>query len=345
MGMIAVTGASGHIGANLVRELLHRGEEVRVVVRSSSEALEGLDVECVRGDVRDTRSLERAFDGAEVVYHLAAMISIFGDPSGAVRDVNVNGAENAARAALHCGVRRFVHCCSVHAFRLGTSGGVIDEQSERVVDDPRMSNAYDRSKAAGEAKIRDVVRDGLDAVIVHPTGVIGPWDFGPSRMGQVLLNLYHRTLPGLVAGGFDFVDVGDVVQGMIAAADSEKGRRGHSYLLSGSYRTLSEIASIAEEITGKCAPRIKSPMWLARMGAPVMEVVAKMTGDEPLYTRESLQALRASKHMDNSKARRELGFIPRPTHESVEAAYRWFAEHGSLSRAACFADGRPMIAR
>ena len=222
---ITVTGATGHVGANLVRALLARGDQVRALIHRihrDNRSLAGLDVERVAGDVLDPASLDRAFAGAEVVFHLAALISIQGDRGGLVPSVNVGGAKNAAEAALRAGVRRFVHTSSVHAFDL-TRGGVIDETSPRS-DGPHLA-AYDRSKAAGERAVREVLaRRGLDAVVVHPTGIIGPFDFEPSRMGRTLLGLRDRSLPSLVAGGFDFVDVRDVVQALLAAA--ERGRTG-----------------------------------------------------------------------------------------------------------------------
>jgi len=333
---VVVTGASGHIGANLVRELLARGDRVRVLVHRNTRAVEGLDVEIVSGDVLDPESLRAAFTGAEIVYHLAAVISIVGDPHGTVRAVNVGGAENAGRAALESGVGRMVHCSSVHAFDMETVGP-LDEAAARVPDDPRRYAAYDRSKAEGERRVRAVIAEGLDAVIVHPTGVIGPLDFGPSRMGQVFLRLYRRRLPSLVAGGFDFVDVRDVVQGLIAAG--ERGRRNESYLLSGHYVGIAEIATIAHGITGRKPPRLTLPIGVVRLGVPLMRLIAGLTGSEPLYTTESLRALRGTLDIDNWKARRELGFSPRPTVETVGDVYRWFAEQGLIPEDAVLGDG------
>ena len=275
---VVVTGASGHVGANLVRELLDRGDRVRVLIHRNSAALEDLDVEAVPGSVLDPSSLRTAFEGAEIVYHLAAVISIAGDPNGTVRAVNADGAENVARAALECGIGRMVHCSSVHAFNMRLGDKMLDETAPRAADDPRKHFAYDRSKAEGERRVRGVIAEGLDAVILHPTGVMGPFDFEPSRMGRVFLKLYQRTLPSLVGGGFDFVDVRDVVQGLIAAA--QRGRSNESYLLSGHYREVAELAAMAQEVTGKKPPRLVVPIWLARLGVPVMRLVARVRGTE-----------------------------------------------------------------
>lgn len=330
---VVVTGATGHVGANLVRALVERGDQVKVVVRARTRSLEGVEAERVTGDVRDAASLRAAFAGAEVVYHLAAVISITGDPSGEVRAVNVDGARNAAEAALAAGVRRLVHCSSVHAFDLYRRGqaGPIDESWPRVPDYPPHF-AYDRSKAAGEAAVREVMGRGLEAVILHPSGVVGPYDFGPSRMGRVLLQLQRRTLPSLVDGAFDFVDVRDVTGGLIAA--SERGKSGENYLLTGNHVRISELAAVAQSITGVRPPRFSSPIWMARLGVPFFAVVGKVQKAEPLYTHESLTVLQSVHKFDIKKAGRDLGYAPRPLVDTVRDTYAWFTEAGMLRPAA-----------
>ena len=328
---VVVTGATGHVGSNLVRALIRRGDQVRVVVRERVRSLEGLDVERVLGDVRDEASLRAAFADAEIVYHLAAVISISGDRNGTVRAVNVDGTRRVAEAALAAGVRRLVHCSSVHAFNLYLPGSrePIDETWARVPDSaPHF--AYDRSKAAGERALREVIEKGLDAVILHPSGVVGPYDFGPSRMGQVLLQLYHRKLPSLLGGGFDFVDVRDVTAGLIAAV--EKGKAGENYLVTGHFVTVAELARIASNITGVAPPRLNAPIWLARLGVPVVEAWGRMRRKEPLYTRESLAVLESHGRFNHSKAERDLGYVARPTEETVRDTYAWFDAAGMLRR-------------
>ncbi len=326
---VVVTGAAGHLGANLVRALLHEGESVRVMVHENREPLEGLEVERVDGNVRDPDSLGRAFAGADVVYHLAGVISIDGDRGGAVREVNVEGAANAAEAALGAGVRRMVHVSSIHAFRMIPRDEPLDETRARVENVPGAHPAYDRSKAEGERRVRRVIENGLDCVIVHPSGVIGPMDFAPSRMGRVFLDLYHRKMPALIDGGFDFVDVRDVTRGMIAAA--RRGRTNESYLLSGHWTSVRELADLAQSATGVPAPRFTTPMWLARMAAPLATALGRIKGSEPLFTSESLGALRGSnRRIVRTKARDELGYEARPLSESVRDLYAWFASTGRI---------------
>jgi len=257
-----VTGASGFLGSVVVRDLLATGRQVRAVDLHRGPALDGLDVEWVQADVTDPSTLEPAFREATVVYHLAAMISVTGDPTGRVRAVNVDGVRNASQAALTAGVSRFVHCSSVHAFDLETTEEPINEQSARATN-PALP-AYDRSKAAGEAALRQVIEQGLDATIVNPTGIIGPFDFAPSRMGQVFLALAQRRLPAVIDAGFDWVDVRDVSAAALSA--ETRGRTGENYLLPAHHVSLTQIAGISEEITATPAPRWKFPM---RLGALV----------------------------------------------------------------------------
>ena len=322
-----VTGATGHLGANLVRMLIGRGEQVRALVRRDSRGLAGLDgVEQVYGDVLSPESLVSAFDGIDSVFHLAAKISIWGDPDGTVFRVNVEGTENVLQAALRSGAKRFVHCSSVHAFDLyGSRQSVIDETVPLATAESGAS-AYDCSKAEGERRVQAAIDLGLDAVIVNPTGVIGPVDFGPSRLGQVFLDLRDRRLPSLTGGGFDFVDVRDVAAGMIGAR--ERGRKGSNYLLGNRTLTVLELAAIAQQVTGSVPPRFCCPLWLARASAIFVETGARMTGSDPFYTRESIQILSFAGRISHQKAEREIGFEVRPIEQTVEDIYRHFSLTG-----------------
>lgn len=326
--LTVVTGANGHVGSNLIRELLAQGRKVRAVVRGPAHSLDGLDVERVAADVRDRASLERAFEGADVVFHLAAVISISGGRDGLVWDTNVTGVKNAAEAALAKGVKRFVHCSSIHAFRLAGKYGDVDETGERSVHHDDFD--YDRSKAAGERALREVVAKGLDAVVVNPTGIIGPYDYGPGRTGRLLLDLAHRNLPSLVLGAFDFVDVRDVVQGLLAA--EKQGRTDESYILAGHWVSISELAGIARAVTGTPLPPMNVSIRVASLGVPFAAMYGRVRNQEPLYTHESLGTLDRKCRVSNAKARRELGFDPRPIEHTIRDTYDWFAGAGMLRK-------------
>jgi len=323
---VAITGASGHVGGNLVRELLSRGVRPRVLVHKDGRALEGLDVEVFRGNVLDRKSLDPFLDGAELVYHLAARISIVPGEAAEVQRINVDGVRNVVDACLAHKVDRLVHFSSIHALSSTPVEQPIDETRPLCSGDDLLP--YDRSKAGGEREIAAGVQKGLDAVTVNPTAVIGPHDYRPSRMGEVFLQLYRRELPGLVDGGFNWVDVRDIVDGAIKAG--EKGRTGERYLLAGERRTVAELAKLVEEVTGKRAPMFVSPMWLARGVAPFATAVAKMTKKEPLFTSQSLQALRNHIDIKHDKASRELGYQARPLKDTLRDTFAWFGEANRL---------------
>jgi dihydroflavonol-4-reductase len=326
---VVVTGASGHLGANVVHALLDRGERVRVLVHRSASALADVDhrLERVQGSVCEPDTLGPAFEGATRVYHLAGIISVDGDPDGRVHRVNVEGTRNVARACLERGVGRLVHVSSVHAYDMNPRDEVLDETRVQVADSNHHS-AYDRSKALGERVVREAVKDGLDAVIVNPTGIMGPVDHGPSRLGQLLCDLANGRLPALLDGGFDFVDVRDVASAVLSAG--ERGRRGENYIIGNAWYSLRELAALVEACTGRRAPAFVSPVWAARLGVPFARVVSRVRGREPSVTRESLEVLVANRSISSRKARVELGHAPRPLAQTVADSLAHLGEHGRI---------------
>ena len=322
---VLVTGASGHIGANLVRSLLDQGRSVRVLIHDVDEGLDGLAVEKVRGDIRDAESMKKAVAGAKVVFHLAARISIVGPEGGLVHAVNVDGVRNVVEACLANNVRKLVHFSSIHAFEQFPFDQPLDETRSLVKEG---GYAYDRSKALGIAEIRKGVAKGLDATIVNPAGVIGPHDYRPSRMGEVFLDFYHGRMPAAVDGGFTWVDVRDVVQGALAA--ETRGRPGEMYLLAGYYHSVLELSQMIGQVTGKKTQTLVTPMLLARAVAPFALWYAQVAKKTPLFTPESLGALRANRNVRHDKAKNELGFNPRPVIETVRDTFAWLRESGRI---------------
>ncbi len=321
-----VTGAAGHVGANLVRALACAGRSVRAMVYRDRRALEGLAVEHAEAGIRDYDSVRRVCEGADTVFHLASRISIVGGESGLVSATNVQGTANVTRACLELGVRRLVHFGSVHGLEQGRRGEPICESNGP--NESGAAGAYDRSKAEGVCVVAEAVAQGLDAVTVLPTAVLGPHDYKPSRMGRVLLDLYHRRLPAVTAGGFHWVDVRDVVAGALAAEDC--GRKGDTYLLSGEYLMVSELVSLVEEVTGIKRPRLVTPMWLARAAAPCALAWARLRGKDPRFTPESIRALRWNPLLSCAKAERDLDYRPRPIDETIRDTFEWFGAMGWL---------------
>ena len=315
MKKVAVTGASGHIGANLVRELLGRGYHVVALVRQSGLALEGLDVEKIDGDVLDPLSLRKAFIDVEQVYHLAAWISIQPGHKDNLNLVNVEGTRNVIEACRAEGVATLIHFSSIHALQqtplerpVTEDNPLVDESNARVAD-------YDLSKASADRLVRQNNSKTLETRIIYPTAVLGPNDFKLSLFGQVITRLVEGRLPALVAGGFDWVDARDVAWGAVEAA--EQGADGDRYLLSGHYLSMPEVAAVIEQLTGTRAPKLTCPAWLAGPFAPLLAGWARLMGESPLYTRDSLAALKANRSMSHAKARSRLAYQPRSFHDSM----------------------------
>jgi dihydroflavonol-4-reductase len=321
---IAVTGASGHLGANLVRMLLDAGHRVRVLVHHDTAAFQDLSVEQVRGDTLEASSLRKAFDGVDTVYHLAAVITFQEHKDTRAEAVNVTGTENVVAACESCRVRRLVHVSSIHAFRSPSDGAVIDE-SCALTEDPGAF-PYDRSKVAGERAVHAAVDRGLRAVVVYPTAVLGPHDYRPSALGQVVLDLCLGRVPMLVQGGFNWVDARDVCQGAMAAA--RLAPPGERYLLGGHHCSVRALAQMVEEFSGTKAPTFSVPMALARLSTPFAALYARMTGGEPRFTPVSLSALCHHQQVSHAKASRELGYAPRPLRDTVRDTLAWFKETG-----------------
>lgn len=327
--MIAVTGATGHIGNVLVRKLLKREERVRALVLPSEDltSIQGLNVEIAEGDVTNLDSLIQAFKGADVVYHLAGMISIVSGEWNQLYEVNVEGTRNVIRACKTCGVKRLIYTSSIHAFHEPPPGVVFDESSPF---NPEGSNEeYDKSKAMATLEVLESVKDSLDAVIICPTGVIGPYDYRLSEMGRLIKGFVRNTLPGYIDGAYDFVDVRDVAEGLILAC--ERGRSGETYILSGGRITVPEIMSYLEELTNSPKPRLKFPVWLARIAAAVFDPLYSMAvKGRPLLTAYSIRTLQRNSETTSQKAINELGYSARPIRESIKDSVNWLRSHGML---------------
>ncbi len=328
--MNVVTGATGFIGGVLTRALADRDGEgsVRGVLHQRGPWFENPGIEWVEGDVLDRDSMVAAFRGADVVFHLASLVSIDPRMARAVQATTVAGTRNVVEAALECGVRRMVHFSSIHAFDQLPADEPLDEARGRPGG--AHYTVYDLAKTVAEAEVEGGISRGLDAVILNPTGVIGPYDAEPSYLGQFFVDIHRRNLPLLVTGGFDWVDVRDVVAAALAAAT--RGRRGENYILSGRWHSMVELARLCQAVTGVPVPRFVCPIAAARVWAPVQVAWDRVRGRRPRFTRDALTMLEASNRRTSSaKARRELGFDPRPVADSVRDAYRWFDEHGTLA--------------
>lgn len=320
----AVTGAAGYVGINLLRSLSDLGWTLRT---TDSRPLAGVDttgIDHTVGDVRDRSVLDSVLAGADVVFHLAARITLASEDPEAW-DINVTGPATVAAAALALGVPRLVHCSSVHAFDLSLAVPRLNEMSPRSIDPSRP--VYDRSKFAGETEVRKVIDRGLDATIVNPTGVIGPIDLGPSRMNLVIDAAARGRLPAVVNGGFDWVDVRDVVAGLVAAVD--RGRTGENYLLSGHQASVIHLGRLAAALNGHVGPVVAIPGAVAKSVAPMGERISGWFHSD-VFTPASIGTLIDDPVVDGDKAHRELGHDPRPLEDTVRDTVRWFEGEARL---------------
>ncbi len=323
---IAVTGASGHVGANLARLLLKQGHRVRVLVHHNTQALQGLDVEKVMGSLNDLSALERLCRDRDAVFHTAALISIGREKESRVYQTNVTGTKNLLLAAEKSGVKRFIHFSSIHALQQQPADSPVDETLLLNTD---SSLVYEKTKALAEKMVLGHNSSRFQVIVLNPTAILGPYDFGPSYLGQVIIKIYRGRLPGLVPGGYNWVDVRDVAQAAVQAL--EKGRPGERYLLSGEWQSLKTLAGEVCRLRGRKCRLPVFPFWLARAGVPFLTAFARLAKQDPLYTATSLKILQtANRQVLHDKARRELDFRPRPFHQSVAGAVEWFKKHQYL---------------
>ncbi|ADV65889.1 NAD-dependent epimerase/dehydratase family protein [Deinococcus maricopensis] len=252
--MVIVTGATGHLGAALIRALRAQERPVRALIRQDRRALEGLDVECAPGDLHDERALRRAFEGGDVVYHVAAHIALGHDAWPTLHAVNVHGTRNVVNACLAAGVRRLVHVSSVAAL-VGKPHATPVDEARPLVSSPHPF-PYGYSKALAEQEVQRGLDAGLDAVIVRPTAILGPYDHRVGSTTQLVRRAALGEMPVALPGGFDFVDVRDVADGALRA--ETRAPRGADFILSGTWASTLDVARRAAALTGARPPAARS---------------------------------------------------------------------------------------
>lgn len=321
--MNLVTGATGHIGNVLVKELIKRGEKVRVLILPNEDLtpLSGLDIEIVNGNVLDKASLTQAFVGIDYVFHLAGVISIMPGKDDFVHDVNVNGTSNMLEAAKIAGVKKFIHTSSIHAFKRVPHGITVDENIP--IDPDSAVAAYDQSKAEATLAVLEAAKMGFPAVVVCPTGVIGPFDYKGSEMGILIHEWMLHKVNFLIEGNYDFVDVRDVVQGMIQAR--EKGKIGQIYILSGELIRVADLWRLVKELIDvKTKHFINIPTRFAAFIAKFTQFYYRLSKSKPRFTTYSIETLHTNAVISNHKARSILGYKPRALSESIRDTVSWW---------------------
>ena len=320
--MILVTGGAGFLGTVLTKKLVENGEKVRVLALKNEDtsSIENFPVEIVRGDIRNEKDLDVAFENVDKVFHLASMIAITSKNPEILYDINVNGAVNVAKKALEKNVRSMVYVSSIHSLADITHGITIDETIP--VSPVNAIGIYGKTKAIATLKILNYVKTGLHCKIVCPSGIIGPFDYRPSRMGRLILDFMRRKVWYTLDGGYNFVDVRDVAEGCILAM--EKGRDGEIYLLSGEYLSFKRLFSYLSEKLNIKKPLLYLPPKFLSFLAYFYEKASKKSGKEPLITYESLQIIGSNSIINTKKAETELGYNHREIEETLNDTVEWF---------------------
>ena len=328
MSTALVTGSSGHVGSNFIRELSKQGFTIRCIdFDGDYRAYEGFEVEVIKGDITDKESLEPIFKNVDIVFHTAALINLDRRFKKQIRLVNVDGTKNVCEASLQAGVKKLIHFSSVDAFyRFPIEEPLLE--SRKLIDDPNAV-PYDLSKADGQKVVLQFCEKGLDASIIHPTSIVGPNDFKPGLPMQEMVNLANGKRKLLPNWGYNFVDVRDLCLTAIAAV--ELGRTGQNYIVGGEYHMYSYIAELMEEQLGRTVLLSTIPDFVSYLGLPYEYIKSLITGKPRVLTIDTLHTGKSgNKVVPSTLAREELGHNPRPLKESIYDMVSFFQKRGLI---------------
>jgi len=324
-----ITGAAGHLGSVITRQLINSGNEVRALVLPNEKHVPE-KAKLYFGDVRNKESLRPCFENLNghrlIVIHCAGIVSIASKFDQAVYDVNVTGTKNIVDLCREYNVSRLVYISSVHAIPEKPNGMTITEITEFNPD--YVVGLYAKTKAEATAYVLDASRQGLDACVVHPSGITGPYDHGNGHLTTLVVDYYKRRLTSGVSGGYDFVDVRDVADGIISACD--KGRQGECYILSNKFFRIRDILTLLHKITGKRKIKSFLPIWFVKMTAPLAELYYKILKQTPLFTSYSIYTLNSNAQFSHQKATSELGYTTREMRETLTDTVNWLKENGRI---------------
>jgi dihydroflavonol-4-reductase len=318
-----VTGATGFIGSHVVRLLRLRGDRVRILARESSRAhnVEELGCEIVVGDIREASSLVRCVQGCRTVYHIAADYRLWARNPAEIYESNVAGTRNLLSACCEAGVEKIIYTSTVGTIFMRHDGVPTDEETPVTLDD--MIGNYKRSKFMAEQVAREFAHEGLPVVIVNPTTPVGAGDSKPTPTGKVILDFLRGRLPAYVDTGLNIVAVEDVAQGHLLA--EQKGEIGQRYILGGENLSLQKILEILSAICDRHIPRFPMPWFVALMAAYMNQFfVGTIMRREPTIPLEGERMARHKMFVSSEKARRELGYNPRPAEQALREAVDYF---------------------
>lgn len=322
-----VTGASGFLGSHVARQLVARGEQVRVLMRPSStnRAISDLSLEYVTGDLRDPASLDRALEGVKRVFHVAADYRLWARKSRDIYDSNVGGTKNLVDAAKRAGVEKFIYTSTVATIAVDRPA-LPNESTDAQLEE--MVGHYKRSKWMAEREALAAAKDGLPVVVAMPTTPVGPGDWKPTPTGKIILDFLNGKMPGYVETGLNFVGAEECAAGHLLVA--EKGKVGERYLLGGENMTFKQLLDTLSKVTGLPAPSLKIPHGLALGVAYMNTAFSRLVGREPGIPVEGVKIARHMMFVDCSRAQRELGFRPGSVAAALERAVRWYEANGYM---------------
>jgi len=320
-----VTGAAGFLGSHVTRQLVARGDSVRVLMRPSSNnrAISDLSLEYVTGDLRDAGSLERAMNGVQRVFHVAADYRLWAKHPQEIYDSNVGGTRNLLAAAKDAGVEQFIYTSTVATIAVDRPE-LPNEATDAKLEE--MIGHYKRSKWQAEQEVLTAAKAGLPAIVAMPTTPVGPWDWKPTPTGKIILDFLNGKMPGYVETGLNFVAVEECAAGHLLV--SERGKVGERYLLGAENLTLKELLDTLARITGLRAPGMKIPHGVALGVAYLEGAFSRLVGKEPQIPVEGVKIAQHKMFVDCSRAQRELGFKPGSVLAALERAVRWYQANG-----------------
>ena len=328
MSIALITGSSGHVGSNLIRELSKQDYKIRCIdFDGDYRAYEGFDVEVIKGDITNKDSLHSVFKNVDIVFHTAALINLDRRYEKQIRQVNVEGTRNVCEAAVKAGVKKLIHFSSVDAFyRFPIEEPLLESRS--LIDDPNAV-PYDLSKADGQKIVLKFCEKDLDASIIHPTSIVGPNDFKPGLPMQEMVNLANGKRKLVPNWGYNFVDVRDLCITAISAV--KLGRTGQNYIVGGEYHLYSYIAELMKQQLGRTVLLATIPDFVSYLGLPYEYIKSLITGKPRVLTIDTLHTGRTgNKVVPSTLAREELGHNPRPLEETIYDMVSFFQKRGLI---------------
>ena len=309
-----------------MRQLLSNGWHVKCLIHKDLTALSNLDIEMVKGGLSDPKFLSENMEGSDAIFHSAAYVSVENIDTPLMHEINVVGTKNICQAAIDANIPKLIHFSSIHAFNQLPTNEPLDENRPLVSN--KNAPPYDKTKAAAQRLVYDACDGGLDATILHPTGIIGPFDFKPSRMGKVLLDIMERKMLININAGFNWVDVRDVNKAAISCITL--GRQGQHYIIPGQWATFEQISTMISNQLHLRTNLVTLPFWSAYLALPFAFLFSKLTGNRPSFSRGSLHALAEQcQNIPGTLAKKEIGHSPRPLVETINDTIDWFKKNAN----------------